>query len=135
MQSNTPPVDSRTRQQGELVWAQYPLTDKIDKLKKRPVLVISNSLSNSLDNDLIVLPITKTIRTDRFSLIIEPEDVAGDLPITSELRCNKPFTVRGSLLHESIGQLNSLKMEQATRLLHDAIVADQESEKTESRDL
>lgn len=36
--------------QGDLVWAQYPLTDKIDKLKRRPVLVISNTESNLLDS-------------------------------------------------------------------------------------
>lgn len=49
-------------QQGDLIWAQYPLTDKVDKPKKRPVLILSNQLSNALDSDLIVIPLTKTIR-------------------------------------------------------------------------
>ncbi len=43
--------------QGDIVWANYPLTDKIDKFKRRPVLIISNSTSNTLDYDYIFLPI------------------------------------------------------------------------------
>jgi mRNA-degrading endonuclease toxin of MazEF toxin-antitoxin module len=118
------PNQSMAYQQGDLVWAQYPLTDKVDKLKKRPVLILSNTLSNKLDNDFIVIPITKTIREEVFSLTITPEDVVGDLPVMSELRCNKPFTVRNSLLHELIGRLNAQKISHAIQLLHDSVWLD-----------
>ena len=87
MQSYTLPTDLA---QGTIVWAFYPLTDKVDKAKRRLVLIVSNSQSNSLDNDYIVLPITKAVRSESFSLLIEPEDVEGGLPVSSELRCNKP---------------------------------------------
>lgn len=88
MLSNIPRTDLI---QGSIVWALYPLTDKTDKAKRRPVLIISNRFSNDLDNDYIVLPITKAVRSESFSIIIEPDEVEGDLPISSELRCNKPL--------------------------------------------
>jgi mRNA interferase MazF len=118
MQSSTQPSKLT---QGSLAWAAYPLTDKVDKLKRRPVLVISNALSNELDSDYIVIPITKTIRGESFSLVIEPGDVEGDLPVSSELRCNKPFTIRGLLVYELIGQLSQSKLNEAIGLLNDSI--------------
>lgn len=122
MPSNIPPVDVDINfRQGDIVWAQYPLTDKIDKLKKRPVLIISNEGSNELDLDYIVVPMTKTVRSEPFSLLIQPEDVLGDLPVVSELRCNKPFTVRQQLLYDKIGTLNYQRTQQVIQLVADAI--------------
>ncbi len=69
MLNNTPMAD-RAYAQGDIVWAYYPLTDKIDKHKKRPVLIISNKTSNDLDNDYIVLPITRAIRSEPFSSLL-----------------------------------------------------------------
>ena len=121
-QSSTEMIDDEPGiVQGDIVWAQHPLTDKVDKLKCRPVLIISSSYSNSLDNDYVAIPITKTIRHEPFSLTIEPDDLSGDLPIASELRCNKPFTVRNTLLHNKIGVLIGAKVEQTIRLAIEAI--------------
>ena len=41
-------------QQGVIVWADYPLSDKPEKSKIRPVLVVSNAESNQLNNDLLM---------------------------------------------------------------------------------
>jgi mRNA-degrading endonuclease toxin of MazEF toxin-antitoxin module len=102
----------------------FPLTDKIDKLKRRPALIISNRQSNELDNDYIALPITKSIREETFSLTVEPADVAGELPVQSEVRCNKPFTVRNLLVHELIGYLSANRVQQAVALTQAAIASD-----------
>ncbi|WP_420148666.1 type II toxin-antitoxin system PemK/MazF family toxin [Spirosoma sp.] len=107
--------------QGTIAWAFYPLTDKIDKAKRRPVLIVSNSQSNFLDNDYIVLPITKAIRAQPFSLFIEPADVEGDLPVSSELCCNKPFTVRSNLITEPIGLLKRNRLEEVIQRIYEAI--------------
>ena len=122
MQSN---IQTNRLTQGSIAWAAYPLTDKVDKLKRRPVLIISNDASNNLDGDYIVIPITKTIRHESFSLVIQPEDVLGELPVASELRCSKPFTVRDVLMYESIGSLDRKKVDQAIELLHDSVRAEQ----------
>jgi mRNA-degrading endonuclease toxin of MazEF toxin-antitoxin module len=118
MQSSTP-VSSYP--QGAVVWVSFPLTDKIDKLKRRPALIVSNSQSNELDNDYIALPITKAIREEAFSLLIDSADITGELPIQSEIRCNKPFTVRSLLIHELIGFLSANKIAQAVALAQAAI--------------
>ncbi|PRY28150.1 mRNA interferase MazF [Spirosoma oryzae] len=107
--------------QGDIVWAYYPLTDKIDKHKKRPVLIISNKTSNDLDNDYIVLPITRAIRSEPFSVLIDPASVKGNLPVASEVRCNKPFTVRQSLLLEKIGELATEKVQVASAYMCQSI--------------
>lgn len=114
-------MGNRTFAQGDVVWAKYPLTDKIDKHKKRPVLIISNRTSNELDDDYVVLPITKAVRNEPFSLLIEPGAVNGNLPVASEVRCNKPFTIRQSLLFEVIGQLINEKVQVASEYLNQAI--------------
>ena len=118
MQSNIRRTDLT---QESIAWAFYPLTDKIDKAKRRPVLIISNRYSNELDNDYIVLPITKAVRSELFSIIIEPEDVEGELPVSSELRCNKPFTLRSSLIAETIGILNQNRINQAVQLMNESV--------------
>lgn len=120
MQSN---IQENKLSQGSIVWAFYPLTDKVDKAKRQPVLIVSNEYSNVLDNDYIVLPITKAVRSESFSLILESTDIEGDLPTSSELRCNKPFTLRSNLILETIGLLNQSKLIQAVRLMNKAVAA------------
>ncbi|PKQ67851.1 type II toxin-antitoxin system PemK/MazF family toxin [Raineya orbicola] len=53
--------------QGDIVWLNYPFSDDSAKSKKRPALVVSNKKSNSLDNDLLIVPITTNIRGDIFA--------------------------------------------------------------------
>ena len=101
--------------------AQYPLTDKVDKLKRRPVLVLSNQDSNRLDLDYIVVPITRMVRDELFSLVIELTDVDANLPVVSKLRCNKPFIIRNSLLFDRIGVLSKEKTILAIELVGKAV--------------
>ncbi|MBC7569210.1 MAG: type II toxin-antitoxin system PemK/MazF family toxin [Spirosoma sp.] len=89
--------------------------------KRRPVLIISNGTSNALDNDYIVLPITKSVRDEPFSITIHPDDVQGDLPVSSELRCDKPFTLRNSLMLQTIGVLDQKKVAKSIVLLNESI--------------
>ena len=119
MQSN---IQTSKLTQGSIIWASYPLTDRADKFKRRTVLVISNNESNQLDGDYIIIPITKTIRDEPFSLVIQPEDVLqGELPVASQLRCNKPFTVRDVLMYDLIGLLHQEKVSRAIQLLADSV--------------
>jgi mRNA-degrading endonuclease toxin of MazEF toxin-antitoxin module len=122
MQSSTvSPKPDVVFSQGDIVWAQYPLTDKVDKLKRRPVLIVSNQDSNRLDLDYIVVPITRTVRNEPLSLAIQLADVEADLPVIGELRCNKPFTIRYSLLFDRIGVLSTEKTMLAIQLVGKAI--------------
>jgi mRNA-degrading endonuclease toxin of MazEF toxin-antitoxin module len=88
------------------VWAQFPLSDKLDKLKMRPVMIVSNKESNRLDNDLMVCPITSRLRADIFSLLLLDSMITIPMNIASELRCNKIMTLRHNLITEKAGNLH-----------------------------
>jgi mRNA-degrading endonuclease toxin of MazEF toxin-antitoxin module len=91
--------------QFDIIWVQFPLSDKIDKLKSRPALIVSNKFSNGLDNDVMVCPITSTIRGDEFAIILTDAMVSSPLDKESELRCNKVTNIRNSLFSDKIGEL------------------------------
>ena len=114
-------MQNERKSAGELYWCLYPLTDKIDKTKRRPVLIISNNTSNQLDDDYIVIPLTKAIREEPFSIIVSPTDIIDGHSVTGELRCNKPFTVRNNLISDWIGKLEDATTEKAIKLTTEAI--------------
>ena len=91
--------------QFDIIWTQFPLSDKIDKLKLRPALIVSNEFSNNLDNDVMVCPITSRIRGDEFAIVLTDEMVSNPLDVESEIRCNKVTTIRNSLFSSKIGSL------------------------------
>lgn len=91
--------------QFDIIWTHFPLSDKIDKLKLRPALIISNKISNGLDNDVMVCPITSRIRGDEFAIVLTDEMVSIPLDAESELRCNKITNIRNSLFSDKIGEL------------------------------
>ncbi len=91
--------------QFDIIWTQFPLSDKIDKLKLRPALIVSSEVSNSLDNDVMVCPITSKIRGDEFAIVLTDKMVTNSLDLESEIRCNKITTIRNSLFSSKIGEL------------------------------
>jgi mRNA-degrading endonuclease toxin of MazEF toxin-antitoxin module len=56
--------------QGEIILIRYPLSDKPEKSIIRPVVVISNESSNSLDKDILVCQITTRLRNDPYSYLL-----------------------------------------------------------------
>ena len=94
--------------QGDIVWVKFPLTERPEKLKLRPAVVISHEKSNQLDHYLLICPVTSTIRKTIFSIELKSSDVTNPLPLPSEIRCNKIYTVRAENI---IGKMASLKTE------------------------
>jgi len=84
--------------QGDLVWLNYPYSDDFSQSKRRPAIIISNDISNSLDEDYLLCPITSILRNDIFPFRLENEFLSRPLPKTSEARCNKIVTVRESII-------------------------------------
>jgi mRNA-degrading endonuclease toxin of MazEF toxin-antitoxin module len=80
--------------QGDIILIRYPLSDKPEKSIIRPVVVISNEASNSLDKDILVCQITTRLRGDRYSYLISTGDLKVPMPEVCEVRCNKIATVR-----------------------------------------
>jgi len=94
--------------QGDIVWADYPLSDKPEKSKIRPVLIVSNIVSNRLDNDFLIAPITSKIRSQPFEVVLTDDKVDEPLPALSVVRCNKLHTIRNSRI---TGRITNVKSE------------------------
>ncbi len=101
-------------QQGDIVWVDFPFSDKPATSKKRPALIVSNWLSHQLDNDLLMVPLTSAIREEYFSIGVSDGDVESPLPVRSEIRCNKIFTIRNTLI---LGKLTVLKTESLEKVI------------------
>ena len=65
--------------QGDIVIVQYRFSDQVTKTKLRPAIVISNEASNDLDHDLIISPITTTLRRTSFSFFLSTQDLTAAL--------------------------------------------------------
>lgn len=80
--------------QGDIIMIRYPLSDKPEKSIIRPVVIVSNEISNQLDRDVLVCQITTRLRRDKFSYLLTDESLTISMPETCEIRCNKIATVR-----------------------------------------
>ncbi len=107
--------------QGEIVWADYPLSDKPDKSKIRPVLVISNSDSNLLDNDLLIIPVTSRIRGQLFEIILTEDKLTSPLPALSAVRCNKIHIIRNTRITGRIAAVNPTTLKYIVEIVCQAI--------------
>jgi mRNA interferase MazF len=100
--------------QGDIIIINYPFSDDLKKSKLRPSIIISNQKSNSLDNDLLICPITTSIRASQFSYLIDEHDITNALPRNSEIRCNKIATIRFTLI---VNKISSLKLNALNKVL------------------
>ena len=89
---------------GEIVLIPVPFSD-LSSVKKRPVLVISNTLHNYASRDMIVVAITSNLQQN--GIIIETQDlIFGKLPKTSLIRCEKIYTLEQSIVHKRFGAVS-----------------------------
>jgi len=91
--------------QGDIIIVPYPFSDNFKKYKYRPAVIVSNKKSNDLDEDVLICPITSTIRENEFSYKLTENDTKEPLPVQSEVRCNKIVTIRKSLIKTNFNLL------------------------------
>lgn len=108
--------------QGDLVWLNYPYSDDFSQSKRRPAIIISNDISNSLDDDYLLCPITSILRNDIFSFRLENEFLSRPLPKISEVRCNKIVTVRESIIIAKFASLASSQISNLIEVVKKAII-------------
>ena len=87
--------------QGDLVGIPFPYSD-LKTEKRRPVLVITHQ---DRHGDFICAAVTSVPTPDAVA-IDNASMSAGDLPRPSWVRCNKLFTLSGSLVVRHYGNLN-----------------------------
>lgn len=120
--TNSTPANPRTGRltQGSVAWAAYPLTGSADQ--RRPVLILSNGQADPSDDEYVVVPITRTLSREPFTLAIQPGDVEGDESLAGEIRCSKPFTIPNAFVRERIGTLDPDMVEQVVAALYASIL-------------
>jgi mRNA interferase MazF len=86
---------------GEIVLIPVPFSD-LSSVKRRPVLVISNTLHNNTNNDMIVVAVTSNMQQN--GIVIETKDLlTGKLPKKSLIRYDKIYTLEQSIVIKQIG--------------------------------
>jgi mRNA interferase MazF len=91
--------------QGEIVLIPVPFTD-LSSQKRRPVIIVSNTLYNRASRDLLVVAMTSNLATIPHSFIIDnPDLTTGTLNRPSLVRCDKIYTLEQSLIVKTFGQV------------------------------
>lgn len=108
--------------QGDIVSIPFPFSDNPASSKLRPALIISNNLSNSVDSDLIFLPITSQIRSDIFSFNLDNNFLQRPLPKNCEVRCNKIFTLRDHLITKKVSEIDPKQLKKILELAIKAFI-------------
>lgn len=84
--------------QGDIVLIPIPFSD-LSSTKKRPVLVLSNSMYNQNTSDLVVAAITSNLQEKEYSVLITKDDLsAGSLKVDSEIRVDKIYTLSQDII-------------------------------------
>ena len=86
---------------GEIVLVKFPFTDMSD-FKVRPALI----MRNQDDEDVIILPISTTIKLKKHDLVIKNPHYSGKpLPVPSAIRIGKICTIQTNLIIKKISKL------------------------------
>lgn len=103
-------------EQGDILIVPFPFSN-LNRFKQRPVVVISNSVDNSLGDDLIVCGITSNLHNSKHSILIDNTNlVEGVLFIRSRIKIDKLFTIEKIIIKKKIGKLNNKTLKCVKRM-------------------
>ena len=93
-------------EQGEILLVPFPFTD-LSSIKRRPVLILSNSQYNSRSEDIVTCGITSNLKDSNFSVLIDDRNlISGKLPIQSIIKVDKLFTLNQRLIRRRLAKTN-----------------------------
>jgi mRNA interferase MazF len=85
----------------------FPYSD-LSKIKKRPVLVLSNDEFNDKHEDILVCVITSTLYEDEYSVPIMNEQLEyGFLPEPSLIKTHRLFTIHKNRIIKKFSSVNN----------------------------
>jgi len=104
-----------THSQRDVVLIPVPFTD-LSSAKRRPVLILSNNNYNSSHQDVVVAAITSNIEENPYGSIIESKDLEeGKLPLTSQIRGDKVYTLSQKIIVKKFGRLKRAAFDKAVQ--------------------
>lgn len=94
-----------------------PFSD-FSSVKKRPVLIISNDVYCSENEDILVMALTSNLSDKKYSLMVMKDDMeSGELLHDSLIRADKIYSIKKSFIIKSFGKLNQKKFDESINLL------------------
>ncbi|PIU21019.1 MAG: type II toxin-antitoxin system PemK/MazF family toxin [Candidatus Diapherotrites archaeon CG08_land_8_20_14_0_20_34_12] len=97
-------------EQGTIVIADILFSEQIG-VKRRPVLVISNTAFNQLSDDMLVLKITSADKKTEYDVNLKNEDLEeGKLKTNSFIMTDFIATIQKNLVTEGIGKISDKKL-------------------------
>jgi len=100
-----------TFERGDVVLIPFPFTD-LSGLKRRPVLVLSTATYNRRTPDFVVCGITSVLKPRPHAIpLLSSDMIRGTLPVESQIRPDKLFTLRQSLAVKTLGRVKTPVME------------------------
>jgi mRNA interferase MazF len=104
---------------GEIVLVPVPFSD-LSYAKKRPVLVVSNTVYNFANPDMIIVAITSNLLQN--GIVIEHCDLTvGVLPKKSIIRFDKIYTLEQNIVVKRFGVLSYTVMVKTINEIHNLI--------------
>lgn len=92
--------------QGDILLIPIPFTD-LTASKKRPVLVLSNSLYNKTTKDIVVVAITSNVESKEYAVLFSKDDMKeGTLKVDSCIRADKIYTLSQDIIVKKFGSIN-----------------------------
>lgn len=108
--------------QGDIVLIPFPFSD-LSSTKKRPVLVLSNSVYNQVHKDFVVAAITSNVTERDYLVLITGEDLAeGQLKVESGIRTDKIFTFSQQIVVKKFGHICPDKMNDIRAKLNELFI-------------
>jgi mRNA interferase MazF len=107
--------------QGDIVLIPLPFTD-LTSSKKRPVLILSNDIYNSITEDIIVAAITSNLDEKEYNVSLRNDNlVDGVLPRDSFIKPDKIYTLAQSIVVKKFGHVKSDVLEQVNNKINDVL--------------
>lgn len=93
--------------QGDILLIPFPYSD-LSATKQRPVLVLSNTSYNLINQDIAVAAITSNLASRDYFIRITTDDLdVGQLKVESGIRVDKIYTLSSRIVNKKYGHLKS----------------------------
>lgn len=113
--------------QGDIVLVPIPFTD-LSATKKRPVLIMSNSIYNTKTEDVLVVAITSNLIEKDFAIMITNEDMLdGELKVDSCIRVDKLYTLSKNIIIKRFGSVTSNIIKETRDMINNFIEINDEN--------
>jgi mRNA interferase MazF len=109
-----------TFEPGQVVLIPFPFTD-LTTVKQRPAIVISTSLFNQRNQDVIVVAVTSQnpfeLQVDEYALK-HTDQISAGLPKPSKVKTGKVVSIEQRLVRKTLGSISPPALDEVMKHVH-----------------